>query len=49
MALIQVPLSLFGISGIGGIITSLLNKRKEIEFRRLGNMGKRYKSWLKGS
>jgi hypothetical protein len=42
----QAILSLLGIVGIGGIITALLNKSKEIEFQKLEQKQKRYKSML---
>jgi len=42
----QIILSFLGIIGIGGIITALLNKSKEIEFQKLEQKQKRYKSML---
>mgnify|MGYP001615808272 CR=1 FL=1 len=42
----QAILSFLGIVGIGGIITALLNKSKEIEFQKLEQKQKRYKSML---
>ncbi len=42
----QIILSLLGIVGIGGIVTALLNKSKEIEFQKLEQKQKRYKSML---
>ncbi len=39
-------ISFLGIIGIGGIITAFLNKSKEIEFQRLEQKQKRYKSML---
>lgn len=47
---LQIIFSVLGIVGIGGIIagvvTFLLNKRKELEFSRLEQKEKRYKSCL---
>ncbi|MCK4648649.1 hypothetical protein KAT51_03905 [bacterium] len=42
----QIILSFLGIIGIGGIITALFNKAKEIEFQKLEQKQKRYKSML---
>ncbi|WP_086477925.1 hypothetical protein [Arenibacter amylolyticus] len=42
----QIILSFLGLVGIGGIITSWLNKRKEIEFQKLEQKQKRYRSML---
>ena len=42
----EIFLSLLGFIGIGGIITVFLNKKKELEFRKLENKEKRYKSCL---
>lgn len=42
----QIILSFLGIIGIGGIITALFNKSKEIEFQKLEQKQKRYKSML---
>ena len=42
----QIILSFLGIIGIGGIVTALLNKSKEIEFQKLEQKQKRYKSML---
>ena len=42
----QIILSILGLIGISGIITALLNKKKDIEFRKLENKEKRYKSAL---
>jgi len=42
----QIILSLLGIIGVGGIISALLNKSKEIEFQKLEQKQKRYKSML---
>lgn len=42
----QVILSFLGIIGIGGIITSIFNKSKEIEFQKLEQKQRRYKSIL---
>ena len=42
----QIILSFLGIVGIGGIFTALLNKSKEIEFQKLEQKQKRYKSTL---
>ena len=42
----QIILSVLGLIGIGGIITSWLNKRKEIEFQKLEQKQKRYRSML---
>lgn len=42
----QIILSILGIIGVGGIITALLNKAKEIEFQKLEQKQKRYKSML---
>ena len=39
----QIILSLLGVIGIGGIITALINKNKEIEFQKLEQKQKRYK------
>ncbi|MBI2108343.1 hypothetical protein HYU10_05000 [Candidatus Woesearchaeota archaeon] len=42
----QIILSFLGILGIGGIITAFLNKYKEIEFQKMEQKQKRYKSVL---
>ena len=42
----QIILSFLGIIGVGGIITTSLNKSKEIEFQKLEQKQKRYKSML---
>lgn len=42
----QIILSFLGIIGVGGIITALLNKSKEIEFQKLEQKQRRYKSML---
>src|SRR3989344_3997778 len=42
----QIILSFLGIIGVGGIITAFLNKSKEIEFQKLEQKQKRYKSML---
>jgi len=42
----QIILSLLGIIGIGGIITAIFNRSKEIEFQKLEQKQKRYKSML---
>jgi hypothetical protein len=42
----QLILSILGLIGISGIITAILNKRKEIEFKKMENKEKRYKSAL---
>lgn len=42
----QIILSVLGLIGVGGIITSILNKRKEIEFQKLEQKQKRYRSML---
>ncbi len=42
----QIILSFLGIIGIGGIVTALFNKSKEIEFQKLEQKQKRYKSML---
>src|SRR3989344_8075155 len=45
-AFTQIILSLLGILGIGSIITTFLNKHKEIEFQKIDQKQKRYKSTL---
>lgn len=42
----QIILSFLGIIGVGGIVTALLNKSKEIEFQKLEQKQRRYKSML---
>ena len=42
----QIILSFLGIIGVGGVITALFNKSKEIEFQKLEQKQKRYKSML---
>ena len=42
----QIILSFLGIIGVGGIITALLNKSKELEFQKLEQKQRRYKSML---
>jgi hypothetical protein len=42
----QIILSFLGIIGVGGIITAWINKSKEIEFQKLEQKQKRYKSML---
>ncbi|KKW38505.1 hypothetical protein A2454_03480 [Candidatus Peribacteria bacterium RIFOXYC2_FULL_55_14] len=45
-AITQIILSLLGVIGIGGIITAYFNRLKEIEFQKLEQKQKRYKSSL---
>ena len=45
-AITQIIISFLGIVGIGGIITALVNKSKEIEFNKLEQKQKRYKCTL---
>ncbi len=42
----QLILSVLGLIGVGGIITAFLTKAKEIEFQKLEQKQKRYKSML---
>lgn len=42
----QIILSFLGIIGIGGIVTAIFNKSKEIEFQKLEQKQRRYKSML---
>lgn len=44
--MIEYVLTFLGLVGIGGIISSILNKRKELEFKILENKERRYKSCL---
>lgn len=46
MSSIEIALGLLGIVGIGGIITAVMTKKKELEFRILENKERRYKSCL---
>lgn len=42
----EIFISILGLVGVGGIITSVLNKRKELDFKVLENKERRYKSCL---
>ncbi|TWC13457.1 MULTISPECIES: hypothetical protein [unclassified Pseudomonas] len=46
MGTIEVTLGFLGLVGIGGIITALITKRKELLFKVLENKERRYKSCL---
>ena len=46
MSGVEIILGILGIVGVGGIITAVMTKRKEIEFRILENKERRYKSCL---
>jgi hypothetical protein len=42
----ELILSILGIIGVGGIVTAIMTKQKELEFKRLENKERRYKSCL---
>ena len=46
MSAIEIVLGFLGLVGIGGIITSVMTKQKELQFKVLENKERRYKSCL---
>ena len=46
MSPIEIILAIFGLVGIGGIITNVQTKHKELAFKALENKERRYKSCL---
>ncbi|MBL0350207.1 MAG: hypothetical protein IPP68_07525 [Elusimicrobia bacterium] len=46
MSTLNIILGLLGVVGIGGIITTMMAKQKELDFKVLENKEKRYKSCL---
>ena len=46
MSGIEIALGFLGLVGIGGIVTAVFNKRKELAFKALENKERRYKSCL---
>lgn len=46
MITLNIILGLLGVVGIGGIITTMMAKQKELDFKVLENKEKRYKSCL---
>ncbi|HEV8591091.1 MAG TPA: hypothetical protein VGQ55_03240 [Pyrinomonadaceae bacterium] len=47
MSGVEIVLALLGIVGVGGIVTAVMTKRKELAFKVLETKERRYKSWLK--
>jgi hypothetical protein len=46
MTTVEILLSLLGLVGVGGIVSAIMTKQKELSFKILENKEKRYKSCL---